>query len=191
MSLSSARRADRASRFRLPPSGLAATLLLLVFAPLATAYAQGGGGTDSTGTGGKHTIQGHIYFPSGQRADTRARVKLQSMHTGDLTVLADINGTFSFKSLAPGSYTIVVEGGGDYETAKESIYIDGEASNPRTGIVLPTTTRTYQVQIYLQPKQAARPGGKPGVLNAALAGVPPEARELYQKGLASSQAGDG
>lgn len=174
---------------RLLPRSLWVVPLLLLFS-CAAVWAQGGGGVESTGTGGKHTIQGRIYFPSGQRADTGAKVRLQSTTYGELYVLADINGTFTFKSLSPGSYTVVVEGGDNYETARESVYIDGEASNPRTGIIISSPPRTFQVQIFLQPKRARSGGQRPGVINAALANVPPAARQLYERALVSAQSGD-
>lgn len=54
---------------------LSATILIL---PLDTARAQSGGGIEATGTGGAHTIQGRIYVSSGQSADMRAKVRLES-----------------------------------------------------------------------------------------------------------------
>ncbi|HEX8708451.1 MAG TPA: tetratricopeptide repeat protein [Pyrinomonadaceae bacterium] len=163
---------------------------LLFALSLSASYAQGGGGVDSTGTGGKHVIQGRIYFPSGQRADMGTKVKLQNMNSGELFVLADSNGTFSFRSLSPGSYTVLIEGGDKYETARETVLIDGEVSNPRLGIFVPSTPRVYQVQIFLQPKRSSSGGSKPGVLNAGLANVPEAARSLYEKALVSAQKGD-
>ncbi len=152
------------------------------------AFSQGGGGVDHLGTGGRHSIQGRIYFPSGQRSDFRAKIKLESVQFGELTVLADLNGTFSFKSLAPGTYTVVVEGGDEYETSRESVFIDGGGSNPRRGIVLPTIPRNYHVQIYLQPKRGV--ATKSGVINAELAAVAEPARGFYEKGLDFARAGE-
>ncbi len=37
------------------------------------------------------------------------KVKLEAPGSGDLTVLSDINGNFSFRSLSAGNYTVVVE----------------------------------------------------------------------------------
>ncbi|HKZ01849.1 MAG TPA: tetratricopeptide repeat protein [Pyrinomonadaceae bacterium] len=153
------------------------------------AVAQGSGGVDRLGTGGKHAITGRIYLPSGQRADVRAKVKLVSVQHAELTVLADLNGAFSFRSLAPGSYTVVVEGDDHYETATEPVFIDGALSNPRSGVVLPSIARAYQVQIYLQPKRLA-PANKPGVISAELASVPESARKLYEKAMAMAQSGE-
>jgi Tfp pilus assembly protein PilF len=152
------------------------------------AVGQGGGGIEQFGTGGRHSIQGRIYFPSGQRADVRTKVKLESVQFGELSVLADLNGTFSFRSLAPGSYTVVVEGGDEYETTREGVFIDTEGASPRSGVRLPTMSRAYQVQVYLQPKRTAT--NKPGVVNAELSGVGEPARSLYEKGMAFARAAE-
>jgi Tfp pilus assembly protein PilF len=141
-----------------------------------------------TGTGGRHTIQGRIYFPSGRRTDARLRVKLSSFNAGELTVFSDPNGSFSFKGLEAGNYVVTVEAGDAYENAKESVYIDTDGSNPRRGITLPPISRIYTVDIALRLKPGE--SAKTGVINAALAAVPQNARELYFKALESGQAGD-
>ncbi len=164
-------------------------LLLLISIPV-TAFAQGGAGVDITGTGGRHAIQGRIYFPSGVRADSRLKVKLESTRYGEISVLAGIDGSFGFRSLLPGSYTVVVEGGDVYETVREVVYIDGEGSRPRSGVVLPSAARSFRVQVHLQPKRTIEANAKPGVINAALAGVPEAARKAYEKSLALSETGD-
>jgi len=159
--------------------------LLLISFP---ASGQSGGGVDMTGTGGRHTIQGRIYFPSGRRTDARLRVKLSSFNAGELTVFSDPNGSFSFKGLEAGNYVVTVDAGDAYESAKENVYIDTDGSNPRRGIVLPPVSRIYTVDIALRLKPAE--SAKTGVINAALAAVPQAARDLYFKGLAFAQAGD-
>jgi Flp pilus assembly protein TadD len=163
------------------------SLGLLWLLPLP-ASGQSGGGVDQTGTGGQHTIQGRIYFPSGRRSDVRIMVKLQSHSSGDLSVLSDANGSFSFKGLTAGSYLVVVEGGDDYETVSEPVYIETfGGTNSRTNTRMPAMARLFTVQISLQPKPSN--SAKPGVVNAALASIPAAARELYQKALDASQAG--
>ncbi|HEY6806322.1 MAG TPA: tetratricopeptide repeat protein [Pyrinomonadaceae bacterium] len=150
--------------------------------------AQSGGGVDSTGTGGRHTIQGRIYFPSGRRTDVRVKVKLYSTNSGELTVFSDSNGTFSFRGLDAGSYTVIVDAGDEYEQARESIYIEPQANMPRLGITLPPVARLYTVDISLRLKQEVYM--KAGVVSAVLAAVPEQARDLYLKAVASSEAGD-
>jgi Tfp pilus assembly protein PilF len=160
------------------------SLVVFSFSPVR---AQSGGGVDQTGTGGRHAIQGRIYFPSGRRSDVRVKVKLENFNAGELSVLSDPNGSFVFRGLEPGSYTVVVDGGEDYEIARERVYIDTDGSNSRRGITLPPVTRLYTVQISLRPKDT---GPKAGVVNAVLAGVPETARELYRKAVDSVGAGD-
>lgn len=168
------------------PSLLFTLILLFLISP-ATLRAQMG--TDSTGTGGRHVIQGRLYFPSGRRSDVLVRVKLQGSNTGDLIVMADVNGNFAFKGLAPGSYTVVIDGSDEYETARESVFIDTEVRS-RSGISPPAISRPYTVLIYLQLKRESEAAGKPGVLNAALANIPAEARSLYMQALESLKLGD-
>lgn len=165
---------------------LLATLLL--FAGVI-AQAQSGAGVDSTGTGGLHAINGRLIFPSGQRADLRFKVRLESPGLGDLTVLSDMNGNFSFQSLRPGNYVVVVDGGENFETARESIPIEPSVVTTRSGRSSFPMARPFNVQIYLRPKNQASPN-KPGVLNAALANVPKSAVEFYEKGLDSARRGE-
>ena len=162
--------------------------LLLIVTPRHSAFAQGG--VDMTGTGGRHSIVGRIYFPSGARADLRLKVRLESTRYSELSVLADSNGSFGFKSLLPGSYTVVIDGGDSYESVREIVYIDGEASAPRRGLPMPTVARAYQVQVHLQPKRLIQPAAKVGVVNAVLAGIPEAARKAYEKSIALDASGD-
>lgn len=165
---------------------LSSFCVLLVLTFVMFAHGQSGGGTDLMGTGGRHSIQGRLYFPSGRRTDVRLRIKLENYISGDLSVMTDSNGSFSFRGLNAGSYTVVVDGGDEYETAREIVYIDTDGSNTRRGVVLPTVSRLYTVNIELRLKRSV--AVKPGVLNAALAGVPGPARELYENALQSAQA---
>lgn len=164
-------------------------LLTLLLSLAVVANGQAGGGIDSTGTGGRHSISGRLVFPSGQRADARLKVKLESQSNGDLTVLADGNGNFTFRSLSPGGYVVVVEGGEYFETVREGIYIDPPVVDPRTNVSIGPISRPYTVQIYLRPKAEAAQT-KPGVLNAALASVPKPAVELYEKGVEAAAHGE-
>ena len=116
------------------------------------------------------------------------KVKLESYNSGELSILSDANGTFSFTGLAPGSYTVVVDGGDDYESVREPVYIETEASSSSTDARPIPISRQYTIQVSLQPKRGE--SSKPGVINAALASVPTQARDLYQEAVAAAQAGD-
>jgi tetratricopeptide (TPR) repeat protein len=161
--------------------------LVLVFLFPLIICAQGSG-RESSGTGGNHVIQGHVFFPSGRRAEGTIQVKLQSYNSGELSVIADSSGSFIFAGLAPGNYTVIVIAGDDYEVAREGVSIDTDVNLSRSGIPVNTASRRYTVMVTLQAKRTSR--SKPSVINAALAEVPEAARKLYEKALEASQTGD-
>ena len=171
--------------FRFYRYSILATVLLL-----GVVVVQAQSGVDSTGTGGRHSISGRLVFPSGQRADLQLKVRLESPGLGELSVMSDMNGGFSFKGLRAGNYAVVIEGGDYFDTVREQVFIEPYSIAPRlaVGSVAPMS-RPITVQIYLRPKQGA-PITKPGVLNAALATVPKPAVELYEKGVAFAQQGE-
>jgi tetratricopeptide (TPR) repeat protein len=162
-------------------------VILVIPAVNKLACAQSGG-ADPSGTGGRHVIQGRIYFPSGRRTDARLKIRLENFNAGALTVLSDSNGSFVFKGLDPGTYTVVVDAGESYETAREPVYIDTDGSSSRRGVTLPPISRLYTVEINLRPKREALQ--KAAVVSAVLAAVPETARELYRKAIESQQTGD-
>jgi len=161
-------------------------LAVLLLTPSAQAQ---GSGRSSTGTGGIHVIQGYVFFPSGRRAEGTIVVKLQSLQYGELQIIPDSSGAFNFSSLAPGSYTVIIDAGGEYEVSHETVFIDTDLNLSRMGARVPPTTRRYTVMVHLQPKNRAGTG-KASVLNAALAGVPEKARKLYELGLEQARADD-
>lgn len=161
--------------------------LILMFLVPVGIRAQGSGRA-ATGTGGSHIIQGHIFFPSGRRAEGSIQVKLQSYNSGELSAIADASGSFIFSGLAPGNYTVVVNAGDSYEVASEGVTIDTDVNLSRSGIPINTASRRYTVMITLQPRHTNH--SKAGVVNAALAEVPEAAVKLYEKGVEADQAGD-
>jgi len=163
-------------------------IILLFFLPAAV-LAQGSGAA-STGTGGKHIIQGKIFFPSGRRAEGSIQIKLQSYTAGEISTIADASGSFTFASLAPGNYSVVVNAGNDYEIAREGVSIDSDLNLSRSGIPINSAPRRYTVMITLQPKRDSGNRARASVVNAALAEVPGTARTLYENALDLSKAGD-
>jgi len=147
-----------------------------------------GSGRDSSGTGGSHVISGKIFFPSGRRAEGTIQVKLESYNAGELSTMADSSGAFLFTSLSPGNYTVVINAGPDYELSRESVTIDSDLNLSRAGVAINTGARRYTVMVTLQAKPANL--AKAGVVNAALAEAPPDARSLYEKALEFAKAGD-
>src|SRR5262249_54763098 len=153
----------------------------LIFA--ATVAAQSGLDPDmgNPGLGGKNTIQGHIYYPSGQPLDRRVRVKVTSVRGGTSSIMTDDNGAFTILRVADGTYNLTIDAGTEYDTANESVQVIDSGLRTAQG-------QTVTVQIHLQYK--ARSTHPPGLVSAAIAAVPRPARDLYEQALAASQAGD-
>jgi Flp pilus assembly protein TadD len=164
-------------------------LLTLLFCLTFAANGQAGAGIDTMGTGGQHSINGRLVFPSGQRADARLKIRLESASNGQLFVLADGNGSFAFKGLKAGSYTVVVEGGDFFEESRETLYIEPTITDRRTNLSVGPLSKPYTLQIYLRAKDAGV-SVKAGVLNAALASVPKAAVDLYEKGMQAAARGE-
>jgi tetratricopeptide (TPR) repeat protein len=161
-------------------------LLLGVLLLSPGVYAQGSG-KSSIGTGGIHIIQGYIFFPSGRRAEgTSIVVKLQSLQYAELQVIPDSSGAFTFSQLAPGSYTVIINAGNEYELYSDGVFIDSDLNLSRMGVRLPPNPQRHTVMAHLQLKTTA--GAKPGIVNAALAAVPEKARKLYERGLEEARS---
>ena len=155
---------------------IAKTLLSSAFLILAVAIsiaAQGVGSSRGLSSGdGNNSIQGRVYFPAGEQNLGKA-VKLHldsNDSTGSPSTVSDQDGTFRFNSLRPGNYTVVVDGGKDYENTREPVAIDPI-----------TNGRIVQVNIQLHPKLDSS--------NPAFAGVPQNALDAYQKGSVAAQKG--
>ena len=135
-----------------------------------SANAQGVGSSRGLpGGDGNHTIQGRVYFPSGESPEGKSvKVKLESVSSFGLSTATDQDGSFRFNNLHAGAYTVVVDAGKEYETVREAVNIDRQAS-----INVP-------VQLRL----------KAGASSAAFANVPQTAIDLYQKGMAAAQKGN-
>jgi len=152
----------------------------------AAARAQGEGGIESgdPGTGGRHTIQGRLYLPSGRKLDRRLRVRLSSVRGGESSTLTDDNGEFIFRRLVSGTYRVTVEGGREFQTATETVDIIVVSRQAEQ------SEQVYTVQIRLEEKRAASDPSRAGVVNAAPEAVPEEAGARYNKALEASAAGD-
>lgn len=161
-------------------------VLILSLALLVVVRGQSGGidSDPSSGIGNlataRNTIQGHVYLPSGQRLDRRVRVRISGT-LGDLSALADDNGSFIFRRLAGGTYYLTVEAGKEFETASETVDIFDRGSRNDRG-------QTITVHIRLQLKSSKE--AKPATVSAALAAIPKPAQELYQKALDSARTGN-
>lgn len=149
--------------------------IIVVLSSLGVASAQGLGSSRGlpSSSGGTHTIKGRVFFPDDRPGDMRLKVRLESANTfGGLTAVTDESGQFMFTRLEAGPYTVVVEGDKLYETAREAVAIDREAS---------PGGRIIDVPIYLKYKPSANP---------AFASAPKPALDLYNKAQNSIRAGD-
>jgi Flp pilus assembly protein TadD len=147
---------------------LFASLLLISNAPHAHAQAIGAHRSNVGGTGGSHTIQGRIINPSGKLSETRIRIVIEHTDAGTRSTVADDDGTFLFSNLEGGTYRITIDAGKEFETVRESVYIEDSKVS-------------YNLPIYLRLKPEANP---------AMAGVPRPALELFSKALEAEQKND-
>lgn len=148
--------------------------MMLVLSVALVASAQGVGSSRGLSSGGgNNTIQGRVYFPAGDPNTTKAvKLRLESTNVlGGQSTVTDQDGVFRFNGLPAGDFTVVVDGGKDFENAREPV-----------SITLGSTGRIVQVVIQLRPKVDAS--------NPAFAGVPKSALDFYQKGAAAAQKGD-
>ena len=153
--------------------------VLMIGVMLLSAFSAGaqapGSSRGLASSGGNNMIQGRIHLPSGQAVTGKTvKISLESVNNfGNISTVADQDGTFRFTSLEAGAYTVVVDAGPEFEKARESVSIDRQTSGGG---------RSIQVTIQLYPKVDAS--------NPAFAGIPEKALNLYQKGAAAARKND-
>jgi Tfp pilus assembly protein PilF len=149
----------------------ASALVIVTIASAAMAQAVGAN-RGPVGGEGSNTIQGKVFFPANEQKGKAVKLHLESnLAISNNSAVTDQDGVFRFNGLPPGTYTVVVEGGKDYESSRETITIEPIGNS-----------RVSQVNIILRPKLDAN--------NAAFAGVPKAALEAYQKAVAAAQKND-
>jgi Tfp pilus assembly protein PilF len=150
---------------------LALVAFLVISAALA-ASAQGvtpGSSRGLSDSDGGNSLQGRVLFPPGQSI-SQVKVNLESVSSfGSMSTATDQDGTFRFRGLRPGTYTVVVDAGSQYEKSREPLTIE-------------PGSRIAQVVVELHFKADSS--------NPAFAGVPQNALSLYQKGTAAAHKGD-
>ena len=132
------------------------------------------------GTGGRFMIQGTVIFPSGHRVDRPLKIRLSTPMRGEISTITDTNGSFSFRRLSPGSYTIIIDGTDDYEAVNERTNII------QAGRSMGSTEEVIPVQIRLKAKASV--GIRPEVIHAELASVSKPAVDLYNSALKLARA---
>lgn len=149
--------------------------LLLLALNTTAALAQGGVGSSRglpSSSSGNNIIQGRVYFPTEPKEGKRVKVRLTSSDLMDQTTSTDEDGSFTFNGLASGNYTIVVDGGKEFDPATESVLLDRESST--------VGGRNRIISINMRPKGTA----------AAFNKIPKPARDLYAKGAEAAAKGD-
>jgi tetratricopeptide (TPR) repeat protein len=120
---------------------------------------------------GSHTIKGNIRLGDGSEVGTRRfKVSLETADQATRYATTDVDGGYSFNSLTPGNYTVVVESTDEYEMARESSPIDRSAGSP-----------VNIVNFYLRRKIGSDP---------AFAGIPKGAIDAYSKGMQALEKKD-
>lgn len=169
-------------------SGLTALFILLF--SLTVSYAQKTSGITASDTIGNEVIQGRVFFPPGDKSSARPVVKLQSLSSPELTGVTDRDGNFRFTHLRPDEYTVIVDGGDEYEKATDTVTIGNTGPVPAQGVPGDyAVPQVYQVQIYLKPKRS-NATGQPAVPNTVFAKVPVPARDLFHQALENARAGN-
>jgi tetratricopeptide (TPR) repeat protein len=128
----------------------------------------------------KNTIQGDIITPNGTRLDHPVIVWL-STNRGELSTTSNGNGSFVFRQLGGGRFTVRVDAGDEYETATEVV----DVTDSGAGGNISRMGQIYSVQIHLRLKSGAVI--TKGVISA---NDPPKAAlDLYNKALDSVKEG--
>ena len=154
-----------------------AVLVVLAFFCISVSDLHGQSRTNQSGTGGINEIRGRVYLPNGKSPDEPFEVELQGNFTS-LKVWSDRSGSFSFLNLAPGNYTVVIDGGEQFETFREYTTIDTEAQTATVRIA--PIPKVINVPVYLQFKKDRREEIlKNEVINAKWANVPKDAMDSY------------
>ena len=135
------------------------------------------GATDA-GMGGSNAITGTVLH-SGGRLERRVAVRLQSMTKGDRTAVTDEYGNFAFRGLPPGDYTVVIDKEKDFQPFSQSVSV----IQPRG---FPPVTQSLSIRLTAR----ANTDGKPGIVNADIAGVPKPALDLYNQAIELAKKGN-
>lgn len=146
---------------------------LLLLSSCVTVLAQGGVGSTRglpSATDGTHVIKGHVYFPVEPKEGKRVRVVLKSPAAIDQTTLTDEDGAFTFNRLRSENYTVIVEGGNEFDQAIEYVDLERQSSGPSS----------INLAIHLKLKGTAE----------AFSKIPKAARDLYTKGMEAAAKGE-
>lgn len=130
-------------------------------------------GESQTGLGGMNSIVGTVLSPAGRPVESRIRVKLSTMTRGDRYFTTNQNGSFAFRGLPAGSYTVAIDKEVEFKPVQQNVDIIQFRGSP---------AQTYTVNIRLEFKDRTEPP-KPAVVNAELLNIPKKALTHYNTAL--------
>ncbi|MEO8042479.1 MAG: tetratricopeptide repeat protein [Acidobacteriota bacterium] len=140
--------------------------------------------TNQSGTGGIHEIRGKIYLPSGRTLDAPVEVELQSISNfATLKVQTDRDGSYSFRNLAPGNYSLIVKATEQFEEVREYTTIDTEAQGQSVRVV--PIPKVQTVPIYLLFKRGVTLRNE--VINAKWSAIPKSTLDHFKRGVDLAQ----
>jgi tetratricopeptide (TPR) repeat protein len=123
-----------------------------------------------TGLGGINSIVGTVFGPSGRPIERRVRIVISTMARGNRSTVTGDNGSFAFRGLPSGSYTISIEKEPEFKPFSTSVDIIQFRGAP---------AQTYTLNIRLEPKPSE--AAKPGIINSEFADIPKPAMDLFNK----------
>ena len=121
-------------------------------------------------------------MPNGAPIDLSVEVELDGTF-GTLKLRTSAGGSFTFENLAPGPYTVVVNAGEQFETARESVLVDDSVRTPFPSQPVP---RVITVPVYLQLKRGVAQTEQTGVINAKWVDISKDAIQSVDKGNAAA-----
>src|SRR5215204_2550281 len=167
-------------RIRIMKAPLLCSALFVLFSCNVLAQSESNVKLDA-GNGGRNTLQGDIITPSGQRLDHPVEVRLLTPR-GEISTTSNGNGSFVFRQLTGGRYSVRVDMGDTFAPALEVVDIADSGS----GSGMSRIGQIYSVQVHLRLR-AGQPINK-GVVSANE--PPKEAVDLYNKALTSVKDGN-
>jgi len=161
----------------------AALFISAAILALSSSFAVAQSRTNQSGNGGIHEIRGKVYLPSGKTLDNPVEVELQSISNfSNLKLFTDREGGYSFRNLAPGSYSVVVKAGDQFEDVHEYVTIDTDAQG---AVPMAPTPKVVTVPVYLQLKRGVQLRNE--VINAKWSTIPKETLDHFKHGVELAQ----
>src|SRR4051794_8491099 len=157
-----------------------------------SAPAQSINGVNTTGNDGNETIQGTIHFPAARKTGFQPLIKVQGDSSStEFKALANPDGSFSFTRLRPDSYTVIVEGGVEFENAREHVIIGNSGPVPAQGNPAQyAPPLVFQLEIYLQPRRTAGLNVNSEAARAQMAKLPDQTRTFFLKAMDAAALGE-